>query len=177
MTASKLVRPSVDYKESFLEALTEYQKDGRMLYLDPALLAADFQKYVDELNTERGHLHKPYPDYVEPVPETVLWMVKDDKYIGSIDIRHRINWHLEKRGGHVQFIIRPSMRGKGYGKKLLKKAIPYMSHLGLENVLMTIVPENAIARHIVESCGAVLEDTTQETERFPARARYWLKID
>src|SRR5690606_20234669 len=95
-------------------------------------------------------------------------------YIGSLNIRHRLNWHLEKWGGHINFIIRPSMRGKGFGKKLLQKGIPCASYLGIERALITLDPRHNAAAHIVKLCGGKYQDTTPETNQFPPRKRYWL---
>ncbi len=174
MSASKLIRPDVEYKDSYLEALAEYHNEGRYEYNDIINIKTDFETYVNELRAERGHPHQPYEDWIEPVPETVAWLVKDDEYLGTVDIRHRLNWHLEKWGGHMHFIIRPSRRGQGFGKKLLFKAIPIANYLGIERALLTIAPDNAIAKHIIEHCGGVFEDETPESDRFPARLRYWL---
>ena len=174
MSASKLIRPSIDYKDDYLEALKEYHDEGRYLYQDIARLTHDFDGFIEELKTEKGYPHQPYQDWVEPVPETIVWLVKDKKYIGTVDIRHRINWHLEKWGGHVHFNIRPSMRGLGYGMKILKKAIPIINYIGVDKALITINPEDKVGIRIVESCGAVFEDETVATDCFPAMRRYWL---
>ena len=174
MSASKLIKPDSYYKDSFLEALAEYHEEGRYLYYDIAKLRVDFDDFVRELRAERGYPHQPYQDWVEPVPETVTWLVKDDEYIGTVDIRHRLNWHLEKWGGHIHGIIRPSKRGQGFGKKLLLKAIPIANYLGIEQALITIDPNNQAAIHVVESCGGKFADELPETDRFPARKRYWL---
>lgn len=174
MTASKLIRPCVEYKASFLEALAEYHKEGRYLYNDIHSLNADFEGFIKELRAEKGYPHQPYQEWVDPVPETVTWLVKDDKYIGTVDIRHRLNWHLEKWGGHIHFVTRPTMRGMGFGKKMLLKAIPIANYLGIEKALITVDPDNIGAIRAIESCGAEFESETQETEQFPVRKRYWL---
>ncbi len=174
MSASKLVRPSVDYQESFLEALAEYHEKNRYLYNDISLLKGDFKAFVKELKTEHGYPHQPYQEWVEPVQETVTWLVKDGKYIGTVDIRHRLNWHLEKWGGHIHFVIRPSMRGMGFGKKILFKAIPIANYLGIDKALLTVHPDNKAALHVIESCGGVFDDELPATDQFPARKRYWL---
>lgn len=174
MSASKLVRPDAAYKDSFLAALAEYHEEGRYLYNDTARLYGDFDSFVKALKAERGYPHQPYQDWVEPVPETVAWLVKDDEYLGTVDIRHRLNWHLEKWGGHIHFIIRPSMRGKGFGKKLLMKAIPIANYLGIEKALLTVAPDNARAIRVIESCGGEGGEELPETEQFPARKIYWL---
>ena len=174
MSASKLVRPSVEYKESFLTALREYQEEDRYHYWSHSALSSNFESYVEDLKTERGRPHQPYQEWVDPVPETILWFVKNQDYLGSVAIRHRLNWHLERWGGPIHFIIRPSMRSKGFGKKLLLKTIPIASYLGIGKALLTIAPDNHIAAHVIESCGGVFDNELPETEQFPARLRYWL---
>ena len=140
MSASKLVRPSVEYKDSFLSALQEYHQEGCYEFFDYQELKNDFDSFVTDLKSERGKPHRHYQEWVEPVPETVAWLVKDMNYIGTVDIRHRLNWHLEKWGGHIHFVIRPSMRGKGFGKRILLKAIPIANYLGIEKALITVRP-------------------------------------
>lgn len=174
MSASKLIRPSIEYKDDYLKALREYHAEGRYTYQDIDRLNADFESFINELKAEKGYPHQPYQDWVDPVSETIVWLVKDGTYIGTVDIRHRLNWHLEKWGGHVHFNIRPSLRGKGYGIKILKKAMPIINYLGIDKALITIDPKDKAAIRIVESCGAEFEDETTATDRFPAMRRYWL---
>lgn len=174
MTASKLIRPSIEYKDSYLEALAEYHAEKRYLYKDITSLSLDFESYVEALRTDRGYAHQPYQEWVEPVPETVTWLVKDDMYLGTLELRHRLNWHLEKWGGHIHFTIRPSMRKNGFGRKMLLKAIPIANHLGIDQALITIAPKSKAGRRIVESIGAKFQDELPETDQFPARRRYWL---
>lgn len=174
MSASKLIRPTIEYQDEYLSALEEYHAEDRYLYQDIAALHTDFKTFIGELRIEKGYPHQPYQDWVEPVPETVVWLVKDDSYIGTVDIRHRLNWHLEKWGGHVHFTIRPTMRGKGFGVKILKKAMPIINYLGVDNALITLKPEDTAAITIVESCGGKFEDETTASDKFPAMRRYWL---
>jgi predicted acetyltransferase len=174
MTAAKLIRPSAEYKESFLEAIEEYHAEGRYLYNEINILKSDFEGFVKILLQERGYPHQPYQDWVDPVPETVTWMVKDGNYLGTVDIRHRLNWHLEKWGGNINFVIRPSMRGKGFGRKILLKAMPIANHLGVERALITVAPDNKPAIRIIEICGGIFEDSLPETAQFPARERFFL---
>jgi predicted acetyltransferase len=174
MSASKLVKPDVIYKDSFIEAIKEFHAEGRYLFLNITDLEKDFEGFIKNINSKKKHLHKPFQDWADPVPESIVWMVKEHKFIGSLTVRHRLNWHLEKWGGHLNFIIRPSMRNKGFGKKLLQKAIPAVAHLGIEKALLTVAPENNIAVRVIEFCGGKLENETSATDKFPARKRFWL---
>lgn len=174
MTAAKLEKPGIEHKDSYLEALEEFQAEGRYAFLDIDDVRENFEEFIEKVNSGKKNLHKPYADWIEPVPETVLWLVKDNEFIGTLNIRHRLNWHLEKWGGHVNFIIRPSMRGKGFGKKILQKGMPYINHFGIDRALLTVDPDDKAAIKIVEFCGGKLEDVTNATDKFPARRRYWL---
>ena len=174
MSASKLVKPAVEYKQSYLEALEEFHAEGRYQFIKLDDIKANFGEFVDDLNDGKRHLHKPFSEWAEPVPETALWMVKERKFIGSFIIRHRLNWHLEKWGGHISFVIRPSMRGKGFGKKILQKGMPFVCYLGIDRALITVKPEDENAQKVIEFCGGQFQDETPETDKFPARKRYWL---
>jgi predicted acetyltransferase len=174
MTASKLIKPSTDYQESFLEALQAYKEEGYCQHLSVREIRDNFSGFVENLASDRANHYRKFDDWVEVVPETVLWLVKDQNYLGNIVIRHRLNWHLEKWGGHIAFIIRPDKRGMGYGRKILLKAIPYANALGIDRALLTVAPDNKTAVHIIKKSGAVFEDETPGTERFPARYRFWL---
>ena len=44
------------------------------------------------------------------VPQTTLWWVSGDEYLGRISIRHRLTAHLREIGGHIDYDIRPSAR-------------------------------------------------------------------
>ena len=82
MTASHLVRPDIEYKDSYLEALAEFHAEDRLKYYDMLDLRADFDGFVKMLRTERGVEHQPLQDWAEPVPETVLWLPRAMGYQG-----------------------------------------------------------------------------------------------
>lgn len=174
MSAPKLIRPNSDYKQSFLDAVAEYQLEGRMSYLDIPYLDQFFDQFITNINDGIPHANRDFQDWVELVPQTSLWLVKDNEYIGTIDIRHRLNWHLEKWGGHIHVTIRPSQRQKGYGARALKMSLPYANHFGIDRALITIAPQNTTAIHSIEDLGAEFQDETKETDQFPAQRRYWL---
>lgn len=174
MSAPKLIRPSLDYKDSFLEALEEYRADGQYKYLDVGRLRSNFEGFVDSIIRDKKHPGQTFQDWVEIVPETILWLVHDDRYIGTVTLRHRLNWHLEKNGGHMHIAIRPSERNKGFGLRALRMSLPYANYLGIEKALMTIPPQNKSVIRAVEDMGAEFQDETKPTSQFPARRRYWI---
>ena len=99
----ELVRPSVDYKDSFMRAVEEYRTENRSTRFDFGLAERDFPTFVRELNehAEGKHMKEWY------VPETMYWLVEKTDYIGQINIRHYLNDHLLHIGGHIGYDIRP----------------------------------------------------------------------
>ncbi len=176
MTASKLIKPSTEYKDSYLEALALYHKEGRYKGLHIATIREEFDDFVEERCKRRSTLYRDYPDWVELVPDTELWLVKNDEYLGSVKVRHRLNWHLEKWGGHLSLIVRPDKRLMGYGQKILKKSRVVLHALDIERALLTVAPDNEIAQHIVEKAGAKLEDELAGTDKFPPQNLYWWTV-
>lgn len=177
MPASKIVRPNEIYKDSFLEALDEYHNECHLLAdLNHAQTSSEFDRFIADLNNEQGEHHKNLEYWAERVNEVIYWLAKDNDFLGYIKIRKRVNWHLERFGGHVSFSIRPSMRQKGFGKKILQKSLPHIASLGIEKALLTVSPDNTPAIRIIEFCGAKLQDETSKTERFPAQKRYWIEL-
>src|SRR3989344_4260430 len=132
----KLVLPSTKYKNSYISALK------RMAGTEPRgpseesrkLALADFKAFLDRLEIDRIGINLPK----HRVPQTKYWLVGGDrKFIGEISIRHRLNKKLMNFGGHIGYWVRPSERGRGYGKLMLRLALPKARRLGIHNALVT----------------------------------------
>ena len=167
----RLVLPSSEYKGSFLEALREFQEEGRYTDLDLKELEEDFDTYV----------HKFLRAAVEPeegkVPDTYFWLVDGDEVIGRVSIRHTLNEKLRSVGGHIGYDIRPSKRRLGYGTKLLALALPEAKKLGIDSALVTCDVTNIGSRKIIEANGGVLEDEVPGEEGEPNKLRFWIETD
>ncbi|RJQ34792.1 GNAT family N-acetyltransferase [Candidatus Parcubacteria bacterium] len=168
----RLVRPDTKYKDSYLAAIREAQAEGRKTEFDFDLAENHFERFVRELNehAEGKHMKEGY------VPETVLWLVGGMEYIGRVSIRHRLNDHLLKLGGHIGYDIRRSMRNKGYGTMILKLALPKAKELGIERALLTCDKTNIASRKIIEKNGGVLENKGPNPEGGPDKLRFWIDI-
>lgn len=175
----KLVLPSVEYKESFIEAVKEFQADQdythrNQWYRKQSIpeLEADFEVFVErELSHARGeNLREGY------VPYSTFWLVGNGEFIGQVNIRHKLNDHLLKIGGHIGYDIRPSKRGKGYGTKMLELALIEAKKLGIDKVLITTDIRNIASRKIIENNGGILENQIPNPEMGHDALRYWIDI-
>jgi predicted acetyltransferase len=103
-----------------------------------------------------------------PVPQTTLWWVCGDEYLGHIDIRHRLTDHLREWGGHIGYAIRPSARRYGHAAAMLAAALPVARELGVDPALLTCAQDNIGSRKVIEANSGVLAG------EHDARLRYWV---
>lgn len=100
---------------------------------------------------------------------------EDEKMIGIIDLRHHINHPiLETWGGHCGYSVRPSERGKGYAKEMLRLNIKNAKEKGIENLLVTCDEDNKASEKTILSNGGVFEKTIVADGC--TMKRYWIKI-
>jgi len=143
----RLVVPGVAYHRSFLGALAEYHAEGRNLQLDAVRLTdpTEFARYVQTLRDDVDHpgapdryvlrafgTAAPDPPVDGYVPQTVLWWVDGREYLGRLNIRHRLNEGLLRRGGNIGYEVRPSARWRGHATAMLATALPLAAALGIE---------------------------------------------
>lgn len=106
------------------------------------------QKYVDFSKGVNLEAHQ--------VPMTMYWLYIDGKPVGYGKLRHCLNDALRKIGGHIGYAIRPTERGKGYAKVMLKMLLAEAGEKGIDEVLLTCMEENLASRKVIEANGGIL---------------------
>ena len=170
-TALRLVRTDAGYKESYLRALEEFHAEGSRLELDAKSLSEDFEGFVQRL-LDGADASKVRPGWV---PDTVLWIVEGEEFVGRVSIRHRLSDDLLRIGGHIGYEVKPTRRRQGYGKSALRLALSEARQLGLRRVLVTCDSENTGSRKIIEANGGQLENETELEGRLVRR--YWIELE
>ena len=166
-----LVLPSAHYKDSFLEALKEVDPTKSTSTIDGNRFAGDFDAFLKIQEDEREGKNLPEGK----VAHTSYWLVDGDRFIGRIDIRHKLNDALMHIGGHIGYAIRPSEREKGYGSLILKLALPKAKALGIDKALLTCKEENTSSKKIIEKNGGIFENKVLADDGTPS-LRYWITI-
>jgi predicted acetyltransferase/8-oxo-dGTP pyrophosphatase MutT (NUDIX family) len=80
----------------------------------------------------------------------------DGRIIGSLQLRHTLTPELELHGGHVGYGVRPSERGKGYGKAQLLLAVDAARELGIPQILIICDKDNIPSAKTAAACGGAL---------------------
>ena len=100
---------------------------------------------------------------------------RDDKVIGVIDLRHHINHPiLGTWGGHCGYSVRPSERGKGYAKEMLRLNILNAKALGIPKLLITCNVGNTASEKTILANGGVYEKTIDVDGCM--MKRYWIIV-
>ena len=100
---------------------------------------------------------------------------RDDKVVGVIDLRHHINHPiLGTWGGHCGYSVRPSERGKGYAKEMLRLNIQNAKSMGIEKLLVTCNSENAASEKVIIANGGVFEKII-DVDGCKMK-RYWITV-
>ncbi len=152
----RLIRPSPEYLDSYLEACQEFKASGNIYASldDPD----DFQRwkttiFQDMADQERGiGLPEGY------VPHSTFWLVDGFEYVGTGHIRHSLTESLKWFGGHIGYVIRPSRWNMGYGTLQLGLLLKEACALGIDPALMTCDLANPASQKVMEKNGATLID-------------------
>jgi predicted acetyltransferase len=176
----ELVLPSAEYKDSFIEAVREFQAEPQSASTPlryPELSVPDLERNFDEF-VEKELSHAEGKNLKEKwyVPQSDFWLVNGVEFIGHVSVRHRLDDHLLKIGGHIGYDIRPSQRGKGYGNKILELVLPKARELGIHKALLTCDVTNIVSRKIIEKNGGLLENKIPNPETGVDKLRYWIDI-
>lgn len=171
----ELISPSFDLESAFLafyQDLVTGDAENSNYYSDGA---ADFHGYVQRLIDESYgiNLREGY------VPCSHYWLVDSQQNIlGVIRVRHNIeNEFLALEAGHIGYDIAPSYRGFGYGKTMLKLALPKAKALGIRQALLTADEDNIASRKVIEANGGQF-DQVVIGKVFPHPvARYWVNCE
>lgn len=99
----------------------------------------------------------------------------DNRIVGVIDLRHHIDHPiLGTWGGHCGYSVRPTERGKGYAKEMLRLNIQNAKVLGIPKLLITCDVSNAASEKTILANGGVYEKTIEvDGSRMK---RYWITV-
>lgn len=172
MNKMKLIKPEEKYYESYRDAAAEFRRRKITLFsfMPVELDFVDILKHLE--NNEKG-INLP-PGWV---PETRLWMVDENMFLGEVSIRHELTDALLRFGGNIGYGVRCDKWGLGIGTEMLKDALEYArENLKLDKVLITCNDNNYGSARVIEKNGGVLQDKIENVIDGETRLtrRYWI---
>ena len=154
----RLVPPTTAVRVSYLVGeLADMRVRGSSTdWLGPA--SEDFDAYV----AERVGVRERWG-----VPSEVFWFVSGDLYLGSLVLRHRLT--DDEGGGHVGYHVVAPWQRQGHATAMLGEGLAKLRHLGVEQALLTVAPDNVASLRVVARHGGVPDGRNHEDEN-----RYWV---
>ena len=167
----KLVRLSEAYRKQLGDMMDEWTATGETIV--PCAIVKndyrDFDRYLAQLEVKEAS------DGL--VPDSVIFCLDDDtnRFVGAVNIRHRLNALLLRSGGHIGDGVRPSERRKGVASRMIAMALEECRRLGIERVLMVCDKDNIASALSIQKNGGVLENELDDGGTMIQR--YWIDLN
>ena len=123
-----------------------------------------------------------YYEYVSNYNPNMYYLVDDanpDYILGYGDIEDgSIDYHGDEfNKGHIEYDIRPSERGKGYGNAILPLLLEKCEEMGFEEICISCHKDNILSKKIIENNNGVLEKEFKEKFGSITSLKYWIKLN
>lgn len=166
----RLTRPAVPLVPSYLEFLGELSAQGERVWPAQPEPTEKAEAFVARLLQAEAA-----PDATH-VPQTTWWAIVGETVVGHIGLRHQLNGELAEFGGHIGYTVRPSYRGRGLAKEMLRRVLQTPKAQEIGRLLLTCAPDNAASNRTILANGGVLERTIF-VERIARETNlYWITL-
>lgn len=158
----ELVYPSKNLKEQIIDFRNEFYQNNEMhipggAKLDMIENIDEWIKYVQDL--EKGITSDGF------VSSTVLLGVVNEKIVGIIDLRHRLNdWLKKNGGGNIGYAVRPSERRKGYASEMVKQALEFYKKNNIEFVEISCDYDNIASKNTILKNNGIFDRELTDSE-------------
>ncbi|NHN34610.1 GNAT family N-acetyltransferase [Paenibacillus agricola] len=174
MGTVRLVNPSLDFHEQYLLFYKDWVNSGEeiipwVVQKDPG----DFKRMLEFLYSEDSEEKLTNPNWV---PHSTYWLINEEnKLVGVVNIRHRLNEQLLNGSGHIGYGISPSHRRKGYASVQLSEALHITKAMGLDKVLLVCNKGNIGSEKTILKHGGIFESEFLEDGGHIVR-RFWIRV-
>lgn len=167
----RLVVPGPGGKESYRALVAEFTSGGEELIPFPLSFPNEnFEAFLAQLaGCERG-IGIP----ADFVPHSTFWLVEGAQVVGVSNLRHRLTDALRVEGGHIGYGIRPTARGRGLGREILRLTLAEARRRGIESVLLTCAKANAASAAVIAANGGRLASEAFIASRGEVVQRWWI---
>ena len=171
-----LVKPSMNYAEQVMQFKSELIAANDADSFAGCSFLEDYDDYsawLERLARQENPALLPEGS----VPSSAYLAVRtcDDRLVGIIDLRHHIDHPiLGLWGGHIGYTVRPSERGKGYAKEMLRLDLDNARAIGLSKVMITCSPSNPASERTILACGGKFEKDVLVDGA--VIRRYWIEL-
>jgi predicted acetyltransferase len=170
LPALQLERPALALLPSYLELLAEVAGAAEPVWPAQPEPGETGEAFVDRLARV-----EVAPDQGK-IAQTTYWATAGGAVVGHIGLRHGLNAEFAELGGHIGYTVRPSVRGQGVAKEMLRQVLRTPKAREIGKLLLTCAPDNVASNRTIRANGGVLERTIFVARVARATNHYWIAV-
>lgn len=155
MERFKLEVPSEAREADAMDFLAEFIRANTVIHGSGGfdLYAGDYAGWLNRVREDRT---REFSEQRVPAETYFLIRESDNKIVGMISVRLKLNKALWNFGGNIGYSIRPSERRKGYNKINLFLGLCVCKNRGMEAVLISCEKRNIASAKSIQALGGKL---------------------
>ena len=180
MEKFNLERPSFERKDEIIEYINEFVEYNSEINgtggLDKIIEGYTFEQALERcLSMEDEN----YAKKINRCQSKTFLLIreKDNRIVGTINVRWNLTEAMKRFGGNIGYGIRPTERRKGYNKINLYLGMQEAQKLGLDRVMLDCDVNNLGSDRTLKALGGVLERTEVDPEDNILTNVYWFDVD
>ena len=172
-SASQLVPPTAEYADSYRALVAEFNAANEgLIPFTLGFANEDFADYLRRLELCAQGMG-PAAGFV---PHSTWWLVSDGDVVAVSNLRHHATAALLREGGHIGYGVRPSSRGRGFGREVLRYTLQRARAIGLHNVLLTCRSDNVASIRTILANAGTFDSEAYIEERGTTIHRYVIDL-
>ncbi len=166
-------KPTIEDEEAILDMVKEFREHDSVLNGHGGIdRFATYKEWLEKLSLYENE--KTVPEGRVPATQFVTVRVVDNKIVGLVNARWKLNSFLKIHGGHIGDSIRPTERNKGYATEQIRLVLELFKNRGVKKVLITCKKENLASERTIVKNGGVLENEVKfEGDTYK---RFWVNL-
>ena len=174
MDQIKLIKPTIEYADDimrFRQEIIEANAPDAFAGCGNLEDCKTAKEWIDQIALMESR--ETCPEGRVPSDIFIAVRVADNRIVGVIDLRYHLgNPVLREWGGHFGYIVRPSERGKGYAKEMVRQNLLKCKELGLHKVMITCDRNNIASEKTILANGGVIEKDGFRVEKITREFEY-----
>ena len=172
-TPLRFEKPHAGLQNSYRDFIREFEDAEEPLIPFPLMFPNhNFEAFLSQLEAcARG-------EGIPPgfVPHSTYWLVHNESVVAVSNLRHSLTDALRHDGGNIGYGVRPSARGNGFAKEILRQTLVPARELGLSAVLVICEKNNTASARTILANGGVLDSEEFLPKHSETIQRYWISL-